>query len=296
MIKMSHWRQSSSVDTLSMCLSPTHTGQSLMPYVNSNGVRIQWQEEGSGPPLLLIMGLRYSSGLWYSAIPALAKHYRVISFDNRGTGKSGTTWRFDIKDLANDAVAVMDAAGVKSAHIYGVSMGGGIAMELAMLHPTRVRSLILGCTTIKTEKSPLWMRWMPVLFFLPTKLLKHILPSGDPKAYGSAAPIDRAKIDIGVVANDPYSRRGVAAQGWAVLRYATNKNKVARIKSPALILHGDEDTAVTCSAGREISKVLPNSRFEVLRGAGHNYFVAAEALANRLAIEFMNETERGLNA
>ncbi|MES2490254.1 MAG: alpha/beta hydrolase, partial [Pseudomonadota bacterium] len=267
-----------------------------MPYVNSSGVRIHWQEEGSGPPLLLIMGLRYSSRLWYSAIPALAKKYRVISFDNRGTGKSGTTWRFHIKDLVNDAIAVMDAAGVQSAHVYGVSMGGGITMELAMRHPARVRSLILGCTTIKTEKSPLWIRWMPALFLLPPALLHRILRSGDPKSYGSAAPIDRAKVDIGIVESDPYSGRGVAAQAWAVFRYAADKKEVAKIKSPALILHGDEDTAVDCSAGKAMSKVLPNSRFEVLRGAGHNYFIAAEALANRLAIEFMDETERALNA
>src|SRR5262249_8398486 len=135
-----------------------------MPDIQRRGHRIHWQSEGSGPPLLLIMGLRYSSRLWYGAIPALSRHYRVISFDNRGTGKRGSAWRFEIADLVADAIAVMDAAGVASAHVYGVSMGGGVAMELAMRHPQRVRSLILGCTAIKTEPWPLLKRWMPLLF------------------------------------------------------------------------------------------------------------------------------------
>lgn len=264
-----------------------------MPTIVRNGHRIHWQQEGSGPPLLLIMGVRYSSRLWYAAIPALAARYRVISYDNRGTGQSGTGWRFSVQDMADDAVAVLDAAGAVDAHVYGVSMGGGVAMELAMRHPARVRSLILGCTTIKTRKSPL-ARWLfALLIYLPPSVLKRIMPgSSTEQAAGSAALPDRIARERVMVDGDIYSPRGVAAQVMAVGRYAVEKSAVARIAVPTLVLHGDEDQLVACEAGREIAKVIPGARFEVLQGAGHNYFIAAGEKANRLAIDFLDAVER----
>lgn len=264
-----------------------------MPTTLRNGHRIHWQEEGSGPPLLLIMGMRLSSRLWYPAIPDLARHYRVISFDNRGSGQSGTAWRFSVRDMTDDAVAVLDAAGVPSAHVYGVSMGGGIAMEMAVQYPSRVRSLILGCTTIKAEKSPRSQWWLPWLFFIPVGVLRRVVHGNHPKAYGSAAPRDRADHDRDVVLADRYSRRGVSAQVSAVHRYSVAKSVIAGIRVPTLVLHGDEDTAVPCEAGREIARVIPGARVEVLQGAGHNYFVAAQEKANQLALEFLDGVEKG---
>src|ERR1700759_1251919 len=114
-----------------------------MPFANNNGVKIHWQEQGTGTPVVLIMGHLYSSAMWYPILSDLAKEHQVISFDNRGTGKSGATRTATITDLVNDTLAVMDAAGVKRAHIFGVSMGGGIALELGIKHPGRATSLLL---------------------------------------------------------------------------------------------------------------------------------------------------------
>src|SRR5580658_7705572 len=97
-----------------------------MPFTENDGVRLHWDEQGSGTPILLVMGHRYSSAMWYPAIPALAAEHRVIWFDNRGTGESDTAPKVTLPQLAADALAVMDAAGVADAHIYGVSMGGVI--------------------------------------------------------------------------------------------------------------------------------------------------------------------------
>ena len=259
-----------------------------MPFVDNAGVSIHWQEDGEGPPLLLIMGTKLSSRLWYPAIPALAQHFRVIRFDNRGTGRSDAPRRFEVADMVADALAVMDAAGLRSAHVYGVSMGGGIAMELAMRHPERVRSLILGCTTIKTRQTQRWPRWM---LMLPPWLLLRLLPRSGPKSYGSAAEPDRIAFEQAAATRDPHSPHGVIAQAMAVSRYATTEAQAAGIRAPALVIHGDEDLLVSCEAGRRISEVLPNARFELLRGAGHNYFVAAGTRANRLAIDFLLEQE-----
>ncbi len=125
-----------------------------MPITFHDGVRIQWQESGSGTPVLLCMGASYSSAMWYPAVEALAASHRVISFDNRGTGGSGWTPVASIRDMASDALAVLDAAGEQSAHVYGASLGGVVAQQIALQAPERVRSLVLGCTGILSDDKP----------------------------------------------------------------------------------------------------------------------------------------------
>src|SRR6202047_1299862 len=118
-----------------------------MSFVENQGAKIYWDEQGSGEPLLLIMGLSYPSYMWHRTRPILAKNYRTIALDNRGVGQSDVPpGVYSIALMASDAAAVLDAAGVDSAHVFGVSMGGMIAQEFALQYPARVRSLVLGCT------------------------------------------------------------------------------------------------------------------------------------------------------
>jgi pimeloyl-ACP methyl ester carboxylesterase len=118
-----------------------------MPFVENQGAKLYWDEQGSGEPLLLIMGLSYLSYMWHRSRPALANSYRTIALDNRGVGQSDVPpGIYSIALMASDAAGVVDVAGVESAHVFGVSIGGMIAQELALQCPSRVRSLILGCT------------------------------------------------------------------------------------------------------------------------------------------------------
>ena len=118
-----------------------------MPFVENQAAKIYWDEQGSGEPLLLIMGLSYPSSMWHRTRPLLAQSFRTIAFDNRGIGQSDVPpGVYPIAQMASDAAAVLDAADVASAHVFGVSMGGMIAQEFALQYPKRVRSLILGCT------------------------------------------------------------------------------------------------------------------------------------------------------
>src|ERR1700735_2331410 len=118
-----------------------------MSFVENQGAKIYWDEQGSGEPLLLIMGLSYPSYMWHRIRPVLAKSYRTIAFDNRGIGQSDVPpGAYPIVLMASDASAVLDAARVEAAHVFGLSMGGMIAQEFALQYPKRVRSLILGCT------------------------------------------------------------------------------------------------------------------------------------------------------
>ena len=257
-------------------------------FATNGDLRLHWQEQGSGTPVLLIMGHRYSARMWYPAIPALAQHHRVLSFDNRGTGFSGTASDFEIQDMARDALAVMDAAGVKAAHVYGVSLGGGIALELAMQQPQRVRSLVLGCTLLKTAaRERGWRQRAP--YYLPATLVNLFM--GGAKGSGSGADPDAVAFADDVLRSDHYSSRGVDAQAQATARYAATPEAAARLTMPALVLHGDEDRQVPYEAGQALAKALPNSRFETLTGAGHNYFLAHRERANALVLDFLRQVD-----
>ena len=107
-----------------------------MPLIQNQGAKIYWDEQGSGDPVLLIMGLAYPSDMWYRTRPVLSKSYRTIVVDNRGVGRSDMPpGPYPIALMAADALCALDAAGIERAHVFGISMGGMIAQELALPHP-----------------------------------------------------------------------------------------------------------------------------------------------------------------
>ncbi len=118
-----------------------------MPTVRSGNADIHYDVTGDGTPVLLIMGLAADSSMWVMQTPALAAQHRVITFDNRGVGRSSAPpGPYAMQEMAADALAVLDACGADRAHVVGISMGGAIAQELALKAPERLRSLVLVST------------------------------------------------------------------------------------------------------------------------------------------------------
>ena len=118
-----------------------------MPKVKVGDVNIYYEIHGTGEPLVLIQGLGEDSSGWSRIMPLLSRHYRVIAFDNRGVGQSDKPdVPYSIDIMANDLAGLLDAIGVQTAHVLGISMGGTIAQSFVLNHPDRVISLILGCT------------------------------------------------------------------------------------------------------------------------------------------------------
>src|SRR5205809_7891619 len=123
-----------------------------MPKVTVNGIRMFYEETGGGEPLILIMGFGGDHLAWAFQVRALAEHYRVVTFDNRGAGQSDAPEPpYTIRTMADDTAGLIAALGIERAHVVGVSMGGMIAQELALAYPGRVRSLHLGCTTARPD-------------------------------------------------------------------------------------------------------------------------------------------------
>jgi 3-oxoadipate enol-lactonase len=264
-----------------------------VPIAENHGARLHWDERGQGTPILLVMGHRYSSAMWYPLIPALAERHRVIWFDNRGTGGSDTTPKVTVQGFAADALAVMDAAGVERAHVFGVSMGGVIVQELALQQPGRVISLIVGCSGLLSADKPRAPAALRLLYYLPPWALRRLMSRGPGgHGYGTAAPLDRVAADQAMLAKDVFTVRGVVAQSVAMNGYRTTKEAVAALTMPALVLHGDEDTTVPIAWGEELARTLPNSRFVKVPGAGHNFIVAATDTTAETVLGFIEEADR----
>ena len=263
-----------------------------MPFADNKGVRLHWDEKGQGTPVLLVMGHRYSSALWYPMIPALAAEHGVICFYTRGRGESDSTRTATIEDLTNDAFAVMDAAGVERAHLFGVSMGGGVILEMAIRRPERAISLLPGCTGMLTADKPRMPGFVRLLYYLPPGVLKLLMSRGGGEhGYGSAASPEAIAIDQAMVAKDKFSVPGVVAQAAAVAAYSTTREAVAKLTMPALVLHGDEDGLVPIGWGEELAQTLPNSRFVKFEGAGHNFFIAGGDKAKKVVVDFIAEVD-----
>src|SRR5438552_15696659 len=119
-----------------------------MSYATLNGIRFHYETQGEGDPFLLFNGLAAPAANWLFQVKGLSPHYRVVTFDNRGVGETDMreASALPTSQMADAAAAVLDHLRIPKAHVIGPSMGGTIAMELAIRHPQRVRSLAVSST------------------------------------------------------------------------------------------------------------------------------------------------------
>jgi len=246
-----------------------------MAFVENQRAKIYWDELGQGSPVLLIMGLGYSSVMWHRTRPALAQRYRTVAFDNRGVGLSDVPpGPYSIASMASDAAAVLNAAAIARAHVFGVSMGGMIAQEFALQYPAKTRSLILGCTAaggpsaVRAESKVadvLMARGMT-----PEQARDAILPY----IYDAATP--REKIDEDIRVRQPWlpTPAGYIAQLQAILAWESY-SRIAQITAPTLVIHGKSDALVPPGNGELIAKRIPGARLVLLEHARHLFFSSA---------------------
>jgi len=255
-----------------------------MPFVQRPDARIWWDQSGTGEPILLIMGHAYGADMWYRTVPELAACYRVIRFDNRGAGRSSDPrGPYSVRLMADDALAVLDAAGAASAHVYGVSLGGAIALQLALDHPARVRSLILGCTAASAEGMSRGALLIRVRSLLPAAALNRM---AWPLLYGPDTPAARRAEDQQVVRRTRCTGRGRRGQLLGAAGFDVT-GRLAEIRVPALVLHGARDRIVPAADGRRLADGIAGARLVVFPDAGHVYLTDVTQAANQEVLHFL---------
>jgi pimeloyl-ACP methyl ester carboxylesterase len=256
------------------------SGGAAVPQTEASGASIHWEEQGGGEPLLLVMGFGLSSDAWLPMLPMLGG-FRVIRFDNRGTGGSGPCGDgFTVETMAGDAAAVLDAAGVERAHVHGISMGGMIALSLALDHPDRVGSLLLGCTTaaplrIANGGQAVELAQATVRMSSdPDGALDRLLPLLFSDAFLAENPSVR---ELGPVLSASGSRPDtVMATMRAMADLGTGRafdvsGRLGEIGVPTLVQHGDADRLIPVEEGRLLAAGVPGAEYQELEGTGHAY-------------------------
>lgn len=259
-----------------------------MPFTENQGVKIYWDEQGSGEPLLLIMGLSYPSYMWHRTRPFLAQNFRTIAFDNRGIGQSDVPEGvYPIAQMASDAAAVLDAASVPSAHVFGVSMGGMIAQEFALQYPQRVRSLILGCTNAGgphvVNAAPEVLQILMRQGMTPEEAKEAIIP------FIYDAGTARARIDEDMAIRMKWypTPQGYLGQLQGILAWEAY-SRIAQIKSPTLIIHGETDQLVPVANAQLIAERIPHAKLVLIPHASHVFETDQPGVANRAIMEFLS--------
>lgn len=220
-----------------------------MPIVRVRDLAMYHELHGEGDPLLLICGLGNDGTMFAPLIGPLAAHHRVIAFDNRGAGRTDQPDSpYSIEMMADDAAGLMTALGIEQAHVVGISMGGKIALALALRHPERVHSLVLVCTSAERRES-LRLPW-------PWRLLGAL----------QWLPPLRGRYPQPRYAHRHQRRASAAFDALA---------RLGEIHVPTLILHGRKDRVAPFAQAERIQAGIAGSRLLAFRG-GHLFFLLRE--------------------
>ncbi|MCU1255475.1 MAG: Lipase/esterase [Candidatus Angelobacter sp.] len=258
-----------------------------MAFLQNQGAKIYWDDQGSGDPILLIMGLGYPSYLWHRTRPALKERYRTIALDNRGSGQSDApSGPYSIALMASDAAAALDAAGIERAHVFGLSMGGMIAQEFALQYPARVRSLILGCTApggpkaVRAEK-----RVTEILMGIGLGPEEHARAMR-PYVYDSTTPLVRIEEDLAIRRQWFPKPEAYKAQLQGIFEWEAY-GRLQKIAAPTLVIHGETDQLVPAGNGEVIAARINGSRLVKLPHASHIFTTDQPEASRKVIMDFL---------
>lgn len=267
-----------------------------MPFVRLHDIKLYYQTLGQGPPLLMIMGQRRDHTWFHRQLPDLAQHFSLILLDNRGAGKSGKPDQpYTIAGMAEDTIGLLDALGLRSVHVLGVSMGGCIAQELALSFPQRVGGLVLGCTTCGGEQA------------LPTP--EHIMDwYADP---GELSPEEVLRRNLRVFFSDRYLReQGAQVEGFIqmvlqdqqprfafqrqmqAMRAFASAHRLPALSAPTLIATGSDDDLIPAENSLILAGLIPDSSLMMFPQGRHCFFIEMANRFNREVISFLHQVDR----
>ena len=259
------------------------------------GISLAYEEIGAGEPMVLVAGLGQQLHSWPTEFcESLAERgYRVIRFDNRDAGRSthprfrppgigailGRRWpseQYDLTDMAEDTVGLLDVLNLENTHVVGVSMGGMIAQTVAATHTARVRTLtsIMSNTGARWSGRPALSTWL-LMGGRPARnraeaqaravrIFRHIGSHG--------FPFDEARIRelSGVGWDRDPSPAGVGRQLAAIFRSGDRTSRLRAITAPTLVIHGDRDRMVNPTGGAATARAIRGARLETIAGMGHD--------------------------
>lgn len=263
-----------------------------MAFLEVNGARLHYEIRGDGPQTVVFAhGLLWSGEMFAPQVHALSQHYRCVTFDLRGQGRSEVTADgYDIETLTGDALGLIGALGLAPCHFAGLSMGGFVAMRLAIRHPEVLRSVILMETSADPEPAEnvpryrmlnLINRWLG-----PRVIASRVMPIMFGRTFleDPAREAERREMVERISANH---RIGITRATRGVIGRKGVYEDLGRIRLPALIIVGDEDTATRPEKARRMHEAISGSRLVVIPGAGHTATLEQPEAVTEAVVEFL---------
>ena len=246
--------------------------------VTVGNIKMYYQIHGQGEPLLMIMGLGGHSLDWgWIAPQKLADHYKVILFDNRGAGRSDQAGPCTIEQMAKDTVGLMDALAIDRAHVFGGSMGGMIALQMALDYPEHINKLVLGATSAGGKSR----------IFPPPEIQKYFYPRLDlsahdyllwtgvvcyPQEFIEAHPdIVERKIQANLAY--PGTLASYLAQLEAFMAFDVDE-RLNTIRVPTMIIIGNQDVLTPPPNSFLMARRIPGAQIREIDGAGHIFWIS----------------------
>ncbi|MGA7759895.1 MAG: alpha/beta fold hydrolase [Ilumatobacteraceae bacterium] len=271
-----------------------------MTYVRSaDGTRLHYQVTGrpGAPPILFIQGLGADKNGWNLQRLATAPWYRAVALDNRGAGRSDKPHgRYTLEQMADDAIAVLDHAGVETAHVVGASMGGAISQIVAVKYPERTRSLTLACTAGRNHpwREELLTSWRDnalargigsmghdaARWVIGPRSFRRLLPAIGwlgPLALGRPAHAFAAQVDAILAAGELHQDL---------------IDRLPDIAVPTLVMVGNQDILTPRGDSEDLAATIPTAELVVISGAAHGFMVEHATTFNRVLLEFLGRAER----
>ena len=266
-----------------------------MEQVEVDGLRIAYQRDGAGPPLILLQGfVGDAQSTWRRQIDDLADDFTVVAWDMPGAGRSSDPPEsFTLSDYADCLAGFLDALGLRGVHIVGLSFGGTLALEFYRRHPTIVMSLVLAGAyagwvgSLPSEIAEQRLKQsLRASQLAPTEFMAVMLPT----MFSSAAAQDR--VDEFAASLTEFHPAGFRAMALAC---ATDlRDVLPQVLVPTLLLYGDEDVRAPLSVGLALHAAIPTSELVIMPGVGHVSSVEAAEQFNREIRRFLRHLNHDL--
>jgi pimeloyl-ACP methyl ester carboxylesterase len=245
-----------------------------MPIAHVRGEELYWEQQGSGPPLVMIRGLSRSLRFWEPFLPHLRDHFTLLLFDHRGIGRSKVNdVKFNMRDLAHDLAAVMDSAGVARANVFGISLGGMVAQHLALDFPDKIERLVLASTTAGGVQSRFprvdTLLWLAATNRLPVPLATKLQA---PRIVSPKTATERPEIAaswIPFLEMEPINSRVVIQQALSGAFHDV-ADRIPALVPETLVITGNRDRLINHTNSERLARWIPKSKLVVLDGFGHD--------------------------
>ena len=268
-----------------------------MERASINGLEMAYALSGSGAPLVMIHGAQGDQTMFAEMSAAFAGAFRVLTFDQRGSGLSEKPdFDYSMAMIADDTAALMEHVGFDAAHVIGVSMGGMIAQELALRHPRKVRSLVLGCTSpggaraIRDDGNAFAGAYS--LTPMPPEERGRLLAQAVFSSGHLARHPEIVAAMIEARRNRPLDTAALSHRMAAIETHDTY-DRLPRIACPTLVITGRDDALIPWQNSRLIAERIPGAKLEVLDPAGHCFWLERPEDSRAAIVRFLEQVQAG---